>query len=91
MYAEGDIIYANDWNGFMDTMVSTLVYTNSDFYFSARHGAYLHRTGISKASGMQLMAKGSLYSYEDDDTNPRVTGELSANPTLIYFALVMKE
>jgi Tfp pilus assembly protein PilX len=69
MYAEGDIIYANDWNGFMDTMVSTLVYTNSDFYFSGRGTELTYTgTGISKASGMQLMAKGNMYSYEDDDT-----------------------
>jgi Tfp pilus assembly protein PilX len=69
MYAEGDIIYANDWNGFMDTMVSTLVYTNSDFYFSGRGTEVTYTgTGISKASGMQLMVLGDIYSYEADDT-----------------------
>lgn len=68
MYADGDIIYANDWYGFMDTMVSTLVYTNSDFYFSGR-GTEITYTGvgISKAVGMQLMALGNIYSYEEDD------------------------
>ncbi len=68
MYAEGDIIYANDWNGFMDTMVSTLLYTNSDFYFSGRGTELTYTgTGISKASGMQLMVQGNVYSYEADD------------------------
>ncbi len=70
MYAENDVIYANDWNGFMDTMISTLVYTNSDFYFSGRGTELTYTgTGVSKAAGMQLMALGNIYSFETDDVD----------------------
>ncbi|MCK5129313.1 MAG: pilus assembly PilX N-terminal domain-containing protein [Clostridiales bacterium] len=68
MYAEHDVIYSNDWFGFMDTMVNTLVYNNGDFYFSGR-GIDLSFLGPSftKPAGMQIMSLGNIYSYEEDD------------------------
>ena len=83
MYAEGDVLYSNDWNGFMDTMVSTLVYTNADFYYTGR-GTDLTFAGVtvSRPAGMQIMALGSIYSYEADDDEPQGYWGSYAHPDL---------
>jgi Tfp pilus assembly protein PilX len=63
MYSEEDAYYDNTWTGNMDTMQSTLIYTNSDFYYSASGTAT-----SSIPAGLQIMSKGNVYSYESDDS-----------------------
>ncbi len=64
MYSEEDAIYDNSWSGSMDTMQSSLIYTNENFYYSASGTAT-----SSTPAGVQVMAKGNVYSLEDDDSS----------------------
>lgn len=69
-YAEDDILYSNEWNIFMNTMESSLMYCNGDFEFSGRGSdLQLMNWQLAPNVGAQVMSRGDLRSYEGDDSD----------------------
>ncbi len=59
IYSEGDVEWNHNWwsNSFIG-MQSTLIYTNSDFYYHIHYDA----EAFKAIQGLQIMAKGSVYN-----------------------------
>lgn len=71
IYSENDITYILDWSTLTETVNSTLLYTNGDFLFGGR-GTNPQSWLTAGFAGMQLMVKGNIISYEENNNNESI-------------------
>jgi len=64
MYSEGDVNWNHNWwSGSFIAMQSTLIYTNSDFYYHIHYDAEVFQV----IQGLQIMAKGNIYNSSGEE------------------------